>query len=82
MVFSVNYPMLRRMLGYADAKRLHYTCPLMTSGILVCLLISWMSMFNNITRSRLSYTMVYKLTKVYTNDTCHKHAQEYRPLAY
>ena len=26
--------------------------------------------------------MVYKLTKVYTNDTCHCYAQEYLPLAY
>ena len=27
------------------------------------------------------YTMVYKLTKMYTNDTWQKYAQEYIPLA-
>ena len=37
-----------------------------------------MCMFNNIMGCvPMCYTLVYKLTQVYTNDTCHFYAQEY-----
>ena len=33
MVFSVTYPILRRMLGYIDDDQLYLKCHLMTLGV-------------------------------------------------
>jgi hypothetical protein len=51
MVFSVTYPILRRMLGYTNDQQLHHQCHLTTLGIQVRLLnVLGMSTFNNVMR--------------------------------
>ena len=56
----------------------------MTIDVQVRLLISWHDYLSSIVLWGVSlcYTMVYKLTKVYTNDTWHEYAQEHPPLRY
>ena len=81
---SVNHLILRRMLCYTDVQQLHHTCPLIALGGQTLLIDIWAWVCSNsVTRwSCMCYTMVYKLTEVNTNDTCHYYAKNYLPLAY
>ena len=74
---NVIYLILRYMLDYIDDLQLHRKYALMTLGVQVHLLISWYEYVQVLWGACQWYTMVYELTKVYTNDNCHQYAQKY-----
>ena len=63
-----NYT-LSCMIGSKDDQQLHHKCQLMKLGVQVCLLyiLAWVCSIV-LWDGCLCYTMVFKLTKVYTND--------------
>ena len=68
----VTYLVLRCVLGYTNDQQLHQGCHCTILVFKCAFSYLDMSMFNSVMRCNhvcLCVTMVYKLTKVYTNDT-------------
>ena len=65
------------MLGCTNGQRRHHECHLMALGVQVRSLISRAEYVERCCEVHTyAYTMVYRLTKLYTNDTRQRYVQE------